>query len=87
MITVLDKRFCPRCPLCGKAVDIFALVESDAPGKPSHEFWGEEGNRKLVHVSQVAGAWCHFRNGDVHKLAYLTKKATRRRLDSRHVVR
>ena len=75
MIKILPTIHCPRCPTCGTEVDAFAVVDSEVPGfPPRRHFWGLGGDRALMH--KVDGAWCHFRVGAEHRLAYLGRKAT-----------
>ena len=74
-IRMLPANRCKSCPICGVLVREFAVVGgSNAPGLPESTAFWPQGDRVLIH--SVEGAWCHFRIGNVHKLAYLTELAT-----------
>lgn len=68
----------PHCPLCGAAITLSAVWDSDKPGEPQEPaFWGMPGRR---FIKCLDGAWCHFQVADdqgqrVDRIAYLKGRA------------
>lgn len=68
----------PACPLCGTAITMSAIYDSDTPGQPEAlAFWGMPGRR---FVRCMEGAWCHFvveddQGNRSDRIAYLKGRA------------
>lgn len=68
----------PSCPLCGAAITLSAVFDSDTPGQPeAPAFWGLPGRR---FIKCMEGAWVHFQVADdqgqrTDRIAYLKGRA------------